>query len=63
MGVIRSLVAAGAPIILTDHAQDRLLERNLDMADVLRGYRIGDIAGPITAGKNQEESAVLIVSV
>lgn len=61
MKVIRSLIAAGAPITITDHAEERMIERDLDMNDVLRGFRIGD-AVKIEPGQNAGEWACTVAS-
>jgi hypothetical protein len=62
MAEIRSLVAAGAPVTLLTHAEERLIERNLDMNDVLHGWKIGDIIGPVTAGKHPGEWQCKVVA-
>lgn len=62
IAVIRSLVQAGAPITLSKHAEERLLQRDLDMTDVLRGFRIGDIVGPVTPGDNPNEWECRVVT-
>jgi hypothetical protein len=54
MQVIRSLMAEGRIVIL-DHAQDRLYERDLDMGDVINVVKTGTIRGKIRPGDNPLE--------
>lgn len=37
-------------IVLLDHAEERMLERDIDMIDVLRVLKTGEIVGVIEAG-------------
>src|SRR5687768_16188925 len=54
MAVIRSLVEDSDPVLL-DHAEGRMLERDIDMLDVLRVLRTGEIVGTIEPGINADE--------
>src|SRR5262245_43076607 len=62
IALIRALEASGAPITLSDHAEGRMLLRDLDMSDALRAFRIGDIIGPVEAGKNPDEWTCTVIS-
>jgi hypothetical protein len=55
MALIRKLAREGAPITLLNHAEERLFERDFDMNDILQAFKIGDIEGPVTAGRNAGE--------
>jgi len=54
MAVIRSLLEHES-IVLLDHAEERMLERDIDMLDVLRVLKTGEIVGAIEAGVGSEE--------
>ena len=54
IAVIRSLVGV-VDIVLLDHAAERMVERDLDMIDVLKVLKIGDIVGPIEPGISEQE--------
>ena len=45
----------GAVTELLDHAEERMIERDIDMIDVLKVLRIGDIVGPIEPGISEHE--------
>jgi hypothetical protein len=54
MAVIRSLIEHSDPVLL-DHAEERMLERDIDMLDVIRVLRTGEIVGTIDPGINADE--------
>lgn len=54
LAVIRSLVEE-ADIVILDHAEDRMVERDIDIIDVLHVLRSGEIVGPIEPGKDIQE--------
>jgi hypothetical protein len=54
IAVIRSLVEH-ADIVLVDHAEERMVARDIDMIDVLRVLKTGEIVGPIEPGVSEQE--------
>lgn len=52
--VVRMLAKHSA-LILTDHAEERMHERDIDMRDVLCVLRTGGILGDIEPGINKQE--------
>lgn len=54
IAVIRSLVAA-VDIVLLDHAEERMIERDIDIMDVLKVLKTGDVVGPIEPGISEHE--------
>ena len=54
IAVIRSLIGT-ADIVLLDHAAERMIKRDIDMIDVLRVLKTGDIVGPIEPGISEQE--------
>lgn len=62
MVTIRALVAAGAPIGLSQQVDDALYGSDLDMSDVIRGFMTGDVVGPITPGSDENEWTCTVVA-
>ena len=54
MAVIRSLVEH-SDVVLLDHAEERMVERDIDMLDVLRVLKTGEIVGSIDPGISSDE--------
>ncbi len=54
MAVIRSLIEHG-DLVLLDHAEERMLERDIDMFDVLRVLKTGEIVETIEPGDGRDE--------
>ena len=52
--VIRSL-AEETDVVILDHAEERMVERDIDMIDVLCVLKSGDIVGPIQPGISDQE--------
>jgi hypothetical protein len=55
IATIRRLAAQSGNVSFSDHALDRMEERDLTTLDVVRALRIGDIAGNIEAGNGMGE--------
>lgn len=55
MELIRRLVDSGAPIGINAATEEFLVANDLDMSDVLRGFRGGSIIGAITHGVSENE--------
>jgi len=62
MAVIRRLAAAGAYSFSRHAFDERMLERGFDLEDVLKIIALGDIDGPIVAGRRQGEWKCTVVS-
>lgn len=54
LAVIRSLIQDTA-VVLLDHAAERMVLRDIDMVDVMRVLRTGEIVGPVEPGINSDE--------
>lgn len=52
--IIRSL-AASSRLVLLDHAEERMYERDIDMNDIMTVLRIGEIVGPVEPGRQADE--------
>ena len=61
IAIIRSL-ARDADILLLDHAEERMQERDIDMIDVRRVLASGDIIGPIEPGISDQEWKCKVVA-
>lgn len=55
MELIRRLVDSRAPIGTATPADEFLVSNDLDMSDLLRGFRGGSIVGAITPGDSENE--------
>ncbi len=49
-----SIVSHGE-LVLTNHARDRMVERDIDMLNILDVLRLGDVSGEIEPGKGEDE--------
>lgn len=61
MAVIRSLVAESRIVVL-DHAEQRMIERDIDQTDLELVLRIGDIVGTIKPGRGLDEWTCKVVA-
>ncbi|MEM7621115.1 MAG: DUF4258 domain-containing protein [Pseudomonadota bacterium] len=55
IAVIRSIAAETKDIVLLNHAEQRMYERNIDMHDILTVLKIGEIDGLIKSGQGDQE--------
>jgi hypothetical protein len=53
--VIRHLADGGYPIGWAPEIDDVLLKHDLDMSDLMRGFRTGHLVGPVAAGDDEHE--------
>lgn len=60
IAIVRSLVA-DTDLILLQHAIDRMNERDIDIIDIRCVLRLGDISGPIFAGRTDGEWTCKVV--
>lgn len=61
LAVIRKLASEPSNVLLGDHAQERMWERDILDIDVFRILRSGRLVGEIEAGKRRDEWKVKIV--
>jgi hypothetical protein len=59
--IIRSLADETKHVILSDHARERMAERDIDDIDVMRVLRRGRIRGEIEPGRSNGEWKVKVV--
>jgi len=55
MELIREIAASSENVFFSKHAIDRLRRRGFADKDVIDGFKIGDIEGPVTPGDNHDE--------
>ena len=60
IAIIRSLVT-DPNIIILQHAFDRMSERGIKINEMKRVLRLGDIVGPIVAGRTNDEWTCKVV--
>lgn len=62
LAIIRFLAAHTDRVIFTDHAQERMEERDITPEHVFRGLRVGELSGRVTRGRDPKEWKCKIVS-
>jgi hypothetical protein len=59
--VVRKIAATDTAIQFTTHAQERMEERDISLADVVRVLRNGTVEEPPKAGKGKDEWKVKVI--
>lgn len=62
LAIVRSLAEHSERVILTTHAQERMLERGIFDVDVFRALRAGRVSGPVKPARNPDEWKCKIVN-